>query len=79
MKILIIVLMLYATTGCVIGEEAAKVEQEKRNATGKVRHQLFKECMELAAKIERKGDDDVSDIIDECDSVAYYTANHLTQ
>lgn len=45
--------------------------------TGKLRHELFVECLELAAKIERQADDDVSDIIDVCGTKAYYIARHI--
>ena len=41
------------------------------------RIKLFKECMMLAAKIERKADDDVSDIVSECSQSAYYMTNGL--
>lgn len=44
---------------------------------GKLRHQLFVECMELAAKLQRQGDDDVSDVVDECSNEAYYMANQI--
>lgn len=39
------------------------------------RHALFVECMELAAKNTRQGDDDVSDIVSDCNDVAVYTSN----
>ena len=59
--------------GCNIEKDRAKMK-----ATGELRHNLFVECMNLAAKMPRKGDDDVSDIVDECDSTAYYMANHIS-
>lgn len=42
---------------------------------GKKRHELFVECMELAAKMPRQQDDDVGDIVDECTDSSYYLAN----
>lgn len=44
---------------------------------GAARTGLFKECMELAAKMPRQADDDVSDIVDECSSQAWYMTNHI--
>lgn len=41
---------------------------------GKLKLELFRECMTLASANARKGDDDVSDIIDSCGDQAYYTA-----
>lgn len=38
---------------------------------------LFKECMQLAAKLERKADDDVSDVVSQCSNQAYYMTNHI--
>ena len=46
---------------------------------GKLRHTLFVECMELAAKMPRKGDDDVSDIVDECSLQSYYMASQMSK
>lgn len=70
---LIVGLMLLLVAGC-----SNEIDQAKRHATGETRHKLFVECMELAAKMPRQADDDVSDIVDECDSTAYYMANHLS-
>ena len=38
---------------------------------------MFKECMGLAAKMPRQSDDDVSDVVSECSSQAYYMTNYL--
>lgn len=38
---------------------------------------LFKECMQLAAKLERKADDDVADVVSQCSNQAYYMTNHI--
>ena len=38
---------------------------------GEQRIVLFKECMELAAKNTRKGDDDVSDIVNACSNQSW--------
>ena len=46
---------------------------------GKLRHDLYVECMNLAAKITRQSDDDVSDIIGECSNEAYYMANQMSK
>lgn len=44
---------------------------------GEQRIALFRECMAAAAKIERKADDDVSDIVEECSTQAYYQSNGI--
>ena len=44
---------------------------------GEQRIKLFKECMELAAKNARKGDDDVSDIVSACSSQSWYLAQSI--
>lgn len=56
-------------TGC--------VDEKTTKARGEARHAAFKECMELAAKIERKADDDVSNIVSECGGQAYYATNYI--
>ena len=71
MKYLIIVLLL--VSGCGYSEK----QKQKMAERGELRHDLFIECMKLSGKIERQGDDDVSDIISECDNVAYYMANQM--
>ena len=62
-----LLLILLALTAC------------DRKPTGEIRHSLFVECMELAAKMPRQSDDDVGDIVSACGSHAYYTANHIGQ
>jgi hypothetical protein len=44
-----------------------------------LRHELFVECMKLAADMKRQGDDDVSDAIEECGSQSYWMSNHERQ
>jgi hypothetical protein len=46
-------------------------------AQGEARITLFKQCMELAAKMPLQADDDVSDIVSACSSQAYYMTNYL--
>lgn len=46
-------------------------------ARGDARIALFKECMQLAAKLERKADDDVADVVSQCSNQAYYMTNHI--
>ena len=50
---------------------------QKRIDAGELRRELFKECMSFSASNGRKGDDDVSDIVESCDSYAYYTSNQI--
>lgn len=48
-------------------------------ARGEARVALFKECMELAAKIPRQADDDVSDIVGECSEQSHYMTNYIKE
>lgn len=64
--------LLISLTGC--GDRPVDT---KRIESGKLKHELFKDCMNLASKNPRKGDDDVSDIVDECDSYAYRTSRQI--
>jgi hypothetical protein len=68
--VLLSVLLCGALTGC-----GDRQPDTKRMNSGKLKHELFKECMSLAAANPRKGDDDVSDIVESCSNYAYYTAN----
>lgn len=70
LAILLSVLLCGVLTGC--GE---RPDDTKRMEAGKLRHAIFKECMNLASANPRKGDDDVADIVESCDSYAYCTAN----
>lgn len=45
-------------------------------ARSEARITLFKECMELAAKIPRQADDDVSDIVTACSNQAWYMTQY---
>lgn len=73
MKLLVALFIVCVFAGCT-------PERVKKNnpETGKLRHQIFTECMELAAKMPRQADDDVSDIVKECGRQSYYMANHMT-
>lgn len=62
LAILVIVLLV----GC--NEDIKAKRDAKQNA-------LFVQCMQLASSLPRQGDDDVADIIDECDSMAYWQAH----
>lgn len=44
---------------------------------GEARAAMFKECMVLAAKIERKADDDVADIVTACANQSYYLTIYI--
>ena len=70
LAIFLSVLLCGALTGCV-----DQPVDTKRIEVGKLKHEIFKECMILASKNPRKGDDDVADIVESCGSYAYYTAN----
>jgi hypothetical protein len=46
-------------------------------ARADARIELFKVCMELAAKMPRQADDDVADIVKACASQSWYMTNHI--
>jgi len=80
MKYLIIISLLIIS-GCTDGrltltpEDAAIVEANVKKK-GEARYLLFVNCMELAAKMPRQADDDVSEIVEECSSQAYYMTRY---
>ena len=74
MKYLLIITTLSLLTACT---QAPPQFDEKVRTT--VRLTVFKECMELASRNGRQGDDDVSDIVKACDSTAYYQSNQASQ
>jgi thiamine biosynthesis lipoprotein ApbE len=51
--------------------------QRPTQKRGEARTALFKECMELAAKMPRQADDDVADIVKACASQSWYMTNHI--
>lgn len=68
--------------GCENGDfpptnESRAAERAKQAKKGDARVALFRECMALAAKMPRQSDDDVSDIVSECSSQAYYMSNYI--
>jgi len=70
-RLIFTVVLLAFFTGCTPPQESIQ-SQIKR---GEMRHKLFSECMELAAKNSRAADDDVSNVIDSCDSTSYHLSN----
>lgn len=58
-------------------EEARAVVVQKTTKQGEARVALFRECMALAAKMPRQADDDVSDIVKECSTQAYYMSGYI--
>jgi len=73
----IFILCALSLTGCCVGDEQCAIANDLRVKTGEMRKDIFENCMLMASKIERVGDDDVSDIISECDSVSYYQSTHI--
>jgi hypothetical protein len=67
--ILLSVLLCGALTGC--GDRPVDT---KSIEVGKLRHEIFKECMSLASANQRNSDDDVADIVESCNSYSYYIA-----
>ena len=64
-----------------IGLVGCSSKPEDSSATiklkGDARQVFFKECMELAAKMPRQSDDDVSDVVSECGLQSHYLTNYL--
>jgi len=73
-RILVSIILIALLVSCTHDPE----DKKSKIAVGEKRHELFVECMELAAKIERNSDDDVSDIISACGTQSYYIANQMT-
>jgi hypothetical protein len=73
MKYLLIVLLFLS--GCSDKEQQANAYSQKRR--GEARQEAFYKCMELASKNTRAADDDVSDIVKECESASYYITIHV--
>ena len=71
-KIILIIVML-----CLMGCVPERTDEDVKR--GELRHELFVECMELAAKLPREQDDDVHKIISGCSSYAYYTSNSMSK
>jgi hypothetical protein len=67
-RVLMLACVVFA--GCT---EPSQVTQKR----GEARITLFKECMELAAKMPRQSDDDVADVVSACASQAWYMTNHI--
>lgn len=81
-NIAVLVLISALLGGCENGElvmtpEARAAEKSTVQKRGVARAEMFKECMGLAAKMPRQSDDDVSDVVSECSSQAYYMTNYL--
>ena len=57
--------------------ESVAAEEATAAARGAARLALFKECMELAAKLPRQADDDVADVVQQCSTQAYYMTNYI--
>jgi hypothetical protein len=69
---LIITFMCILLIGCTDAKDAATIKIQ-----GDARQVFFKECMDLATKMPRQSDDDVSDIISECGQQSYYLTNYI--
>ena len=78
MKTKFILCIALLLSGCCVGDEQCEAVNDLKVKTGEMRKDIFENCMLMASKIERQGDDDVSDIIYQCDSVAYYQSNQIT-
>ena len=70
--------LLFAMAAAILVSGCTDDAARDRRA-GEVRRELFKECMELAAKMPRQSDDDVADIVGECGSQSYYMSYATTQ
>lgn len=70
MKYVLIALLL-------VGCTEKTVDDGRDTRRGEARLAVFSQCMELAAKNGRKGDDDVSDIVIECTQSSYFMTNYI--
>ena len=72
-------LFILTTVGCICWLSGCSSPETKANdkATGELRHKIFVECMELAAKMPRQADDDVADVVQACSNQSLYMANHI--
>ena len=77
MKVLVLIGLCAALGGCCVGDEQCDKQDAINVDRAEKRIELFRECMELAAMNTRLGDDDVSDIVSDCDSVSYYQSGAL--
>jgi hypothetical protein len=60
---------------CLVFAGCAPTPIPKARADARI--ELFKVCMELAAKMPRQADDDVADVVKACSNQAFYMTNHL--
>jgi len=79
-RILYFTLIFFLVAGCENGqialtEEARSKIKENKNKQAEKRHEVFIQCMEIATRITRPADDDVSDIVDSCGNQSYYISN----
>ena len=68
MKILLTIAIVLVLSGCY---------KPTITVSGELRREIFVECMELAAKNSRNGDDDVSDIVKACSAQSYHMAKQV--
>jgi len=73
----VIVVTILSISGC--GDKPSETASEKiaTQKRGEARVAAFDKCMELAAKMPRQSDDDVSDIVEECTTTSYYLTNFI--
>lgn len=71
-KLTLFILFVFAISAC---SKAPTESRESQNKRAEMRHKIFIECMELAAKNGRQGDDDVSDLVTACQASSYYLVN----
>ena len=75
MKYLILIVALLMA-GCEVGEK-------EKDGSGTMRYEIFKTCMELAAKSQSPQqslstyESELADVVDSCSNQAYYMANHV--
>ena len=79
-----LIIMIIFLTACQNGQPAFTEKQrqliiarEKEQAD--LRLDIFNKCMDTATKIERQGDDDVSDIIYACSTISSRMSHDLTE
>jgi len=76
MKHIVFAVFSFVLVGC-SSPEQDKESDATIKRRGDARNAVFVQCMELAAKMPRQADDDVSDIVEECSSASYYQTNYI--
>lgn len=82
MKILTIIFFLLVAGGCQ-NEQLVFTDEQREDVKklvamkGAARTEMFIKCMNLAAEMPRRSDDDVAEVVSECSRQSLYMTNYL--